>query len=51
MKFAGLVAAVLTFEVVVYGKNAWEASRSDVEARDADLAVREEKSSNTSLIA
>jgi len=51
MKPLALVSALLLLGGGVYGRNAWEMSRSDVEAREADLAIREEKRAKTSMIA
>ena len=50
MKVLALAAILLLLEGGVSSKNAWELSRSDLAANDADLAMREEKRSKTSII-
>ena len=50
MKCLVLLSAFLLLGGGVYGRNAWEMSRSDLAAREADLAIREEKRAKTSII-
>jgi len=50
MKSLVLVSSLLLLGGGVYGRNAWEMSRSDRAAREADLAIREEKRAKTSII-
>jgi len=51
MKTLALLASLLLLDSVVYGEYAWEiSSRSDIEAREADLAFRTAKTQKTSII-
>merc|ERR1712038_1506753 len=51
MNTLALLASLLLLDSVVYGEYAWEiSSRSDIEAREADLAFRKEKTQKTSII-
>jgi len=50
MKILALAAILLLLEGGAFSKNAWEISTSDLVSMDADLAMREEKSSKTSII-
>merc|ERR1712223_472589 len=51
MKTLALLAALLLLDSVVYGKDPWAIySRSDIEAREADLAFRKAKTEKASII-
>ena len=50
MKTLALLACLLLLDSVVSGEYAWETSRIDIEAREADLAFRKAKTEKTSII-
>ena len=50
MNNLALLASLLLLDSVVYGEYAWETSRIDIEAREADLAFRKAKTEKTSII-
>merc|ERR1711963_454417 len=49
MKTLVVLSVLLLLQIGIYGRNVWEISRSDVDAREAE-AMREEKLSRTSII-
>ena len=51
MQASFLLGTFLLLPSDVFAENAWEMSRMDVATREADLAIREEKRANTSIIA
>merc|ERR1712038_1455534 len=51
MKTLALLACLLLLDSVISGEYAWETSRIDIEAREADLAIRMAKIEKTSIIA
>merc|ERR1712165_353925 len=50
MKTLALLACLLLLDSVISGEYAWETSRIDIEAREADLAFRKAKTEKTSII-
>ena len=51
MKILILLASLLLLDSDIKGEYAWETSRIDIEAREADLALRKAKTEKTSIIA